>query len=359
MPLKTLLIVLVTLALVKSSPTFKNVEFKGYSVFTLKFSRAIVEASTLKTELPDQIYDHLEFIEQSIPVLKEGSVSDIEDLDELTIEKCKLKTIEAGAFKNLPMLRRLSLKGNCLEEIAEGVFNNLRISILDLSQNQIKLIRDDALTSLPNLLTINLADNVISEWNKRWFYQVPLLTRISMQNNSLETIPSKAFPNLKGEKRYGKVRLTLNLIFSHNQIKEIEENAFEGIENINNLWLDHNKITNFSDDLLEKVNVKDLRLEHNQIRCLNGNLSSIIKAEMTHMDGNPFDCKCLEKVQKWAEEKDRKLDLFYSEMHCAADRIKKKMSDFEKRLKDINAGKEAEEVNSNQRIEDEIEVFSE
>ncbi|XP_066249057.1 chondroadherin-like [Euwallacea similis] len=355
--LKTLSIILVTLALANSSPTFKNVEFKGYSVFTFKFSKTITLASTLKTEVPDGIYDHLEFIDQLIPVLKEGSVSDIEDLDELTIGKCKLKTIEAGAFKNIPMLRRLSLKGNFLEEIAEGVFNNLRISMLDLSQNRIKLIRDEALNHMPNLLNINLADNAIRKWNKRWFYQVPLLTRISMQNNSVETIPSKAFPNLKGEKRFGKIRLTLNLIFSHNQIKEIEDNAFEGIENINNLWLDHNKIINFPDNLLEKVNVKDLRLEHNQIRCLNGNLSSIIKAEMTHMDGNPFDCKCLEKVQKWAEEKDRKLDLFYSEMHCAADRIRKKMSDLEKRLKDINAVKEAEEVTSVQKVEDEVEVF--
>lgn len=91
-----------------------------------------------------------------------------------------------------------------------------------------------------------------------------------MQNNSLETIPSEAFTNLNGDKKFGSVKLTINLVFSHNKINRIEANAFEGLRNVNNLWLDNNRLTDFADDLLEKVDVQDLRIEHNQITCLKG-----------------------------------------------------------------------------------------
>lgn len=147
--------------------TFKNVEFKGFSVFTLKFKKTIVSAESLKSQLPEGIYDHIEFANQNIPVLKKNSISDIEDLDELTIENCNLKEIQAEAFKNLPALRKLSLKSNQLEEINEGIFNHLEVSMLDLSNNRITNVEASAMNNMPNLLNINLADNLIQYWDRR------------------------------------------------------------------------------------------------------------------------------------------------------------------------------------------------
>lgn len=168
--MKSVIIFVVAVGVLSSAdqPTFKNVKFKAYSIFTLKFERNIIASDTLKDELPKGIYDHIEFTEQNIPILKKNSIKDIENLDELTIQNCGIEEIEPGAFRNLPLLRKLTLKGNEIDYVPEGVFNNLKISTLDLSQNRIRDIAAESLSNMPMLLNINLADNLIQSWNPRY-----------------------------------------------------------------------------------------------------------------------------------------------------------------------------------------------
>lgn len=354
-------IFLFPLLVVSTELTFENVEFKGYSVFTLKFTKTIIKSNNLKENVPaGVIFDHLGFLDQNIPVIRDNSIRDLDNLDELTIEHCQVREVEPGAFKNVPLLRTLSLKGNELKEVRTGVFNNLQLSRLDLSKNQIKSIEATALDNLPNLLNIHLADNYIREWNKRWFQNTPLLIRISMQNNSLETIPSDAFTNLKGNKNYGSLKLNLNLIFSHNKISRIEHDAFRGLKKINNLWLDHNNLHKFQDTLLEDVEVKELRLNQNSLSCLTGDLSKIIKAEATYLDGNEFHCACLDQIKNWAKEHDKTIYLFFSNMDCLADGIRVKLDDLNKRLKDgkVETGREREDTTAaTDDVDDEVEIL--
>lgn len=107
----------------------------------------------------------------------------------------------------------------------------------------------------------------------RWFNQVPLLTRVSIQNNSLTKLPSRAFTNLKGPKQFGSVTLTINLIFSYNKISEIAHTTFADLDKINNLWLDNNQLLDFPANLLQNVSVSDLRIGYNHITCLDGKLT--------------------------------------------------------------------------------------
>ncbi|KAJ8961986.1 hypothetical protein NQ314_005768 [Rhamnusium bicolor] len=313
LPAKTILLLFLPLCFSKSVDiTFKKVTFRGYSLYTEKFKKTIPSSNSLKEFLPKSAFDKIEFIEQKIPVLYENSLADLEDLDELVIEHC-----------------------NKLEEIKEGVFNNLALSTLDLSQNDITTIESSAFDNLPNILNINLADNNIGAWDKNWFKNTPLLTRISMQNNSIAKLPNNAFKNLVGVKKFGKVDLTINLVLSYNKIKTIEPKAFNGLTKINNLWLDNNQLENFDENLLDKVKVNDLRINQNNIRCLDGDLAKIIKADTTHLDANPLDCECLNNIKTWAEKNGKVIEIFFSEMDCAAQRIKMKMNALTKRLKEI------------------------
>lgn len=196
---------------------------------------------------------------------------------------------------------------------------------------------------MPNLLNIRLADNKISAWNKEWFENVPLLARISMQNNFIEELPERAFKNLKGAKQFGTVDLTLNLVFSYNQIKEIHPKAFKGLDKLNNLWLDYNNLTNFDENILEKTEVNDLRIDNNKIVCLEGNYNKIFKAEITHIDANPFYCDCLKKIKDWTEKNKKTVHLVYAEMECATQRMKTKLDALEQRIKEINKSYKTEE----------------
>ncbi|KAJ8920391.1 hypothetical protein NQ315_005257 [Exocentrus adspersus] len=333
---RVVLVLFLPLCFAKSADvTFKNVTFRGYSLYTEKFKKTIQSSNSLIDHLPETPFDKIEFIDQDIPVLYKGSLADLDDLDELTMENCGISEIQPGALKNVPGLRRLSLKGNKIEEIKEGVFNDLDISTLDLSLNLIKTIHSNAFNDMPNLLNIQLADNQIDRWDKNWFKNTPLLTRVSMQNNSISSLPNDAFKNLVGKKQFGKLKLTINLVLSYNKINKIEPKAFSGLTEINNLWLDNNQLEEFEDGLLEGVDVKDLRLNKNNIRCLDGDLSKIIKAETTHLDSNPFDCECLGNIKEWAKENDKLIEIFFSDMDCSAQRIKTKLVALEKRLKEI------------------------
>lgn len=226
--------------------------------------------------------------------------------------------------------------GNKLEEVRAGVFNNLELSVLDLSKNFITIIESAAFNNMPNLLHINLADNRIQTWNKNWFENTPLLSRISMQNNSIEDLPNEAFGNLKGVKMFGKLDLTVNLVFSYNKIKEIQPRAFDNLIRIRNLWLDHNQLEEFDASLLDNVKIDDLRIDHNNIKCLNGDLSKVFKAKSTHIDSNPLECKCLESIKSYVKNNTVEVDFFFADMDCTAQRIRKKIDAVEKRLKEIS-----------------------
>ncbi|XP_023027942.2 osteomodulin [Leptinotarsa decemlineata] len=318
-----------------SEITFRNVTFKGYSVFIEKFKKTIPLSNSLKDFLPEVHYDDIEFKNQNIPILYENSLADLDELDELVIENCAVHEIRPGVLKNVPLLRRLSLKGNRLEKIETGVFNNLPLSTLDLGLNSIRSISANAFNDMPNLLNINLADNKITRWNPNWFQNTPLLTRISLQNNAIETLPSHAFVNLEGEKIYGKLDLRINLIFSHNKIKTIHSEAFAGLKKINNLWLDFNQIEQFEDDLLENVVIDDLRLNNNNISCFEGDFDKLFRADTTHIDSNPMECECLQRIEEWSKKSGKRVEHFYADLECRAQRIKSKMTALEKRLKEV------------------------
>ncbi|CAH1119283.1 unnamed protein product [Phaedon cochleariae] len=334
---QVVLLLLLPLCFAKSDVTFKNVTFRGYSVFTEKFKKVIPASNSLKDFLPESTFDMIEFRDQNIPVLYEDSLSNLDELDELIIESCSVYEIRPGALKNVPLLRRLSLKANKIEEIKGDIFNNLPLSTLDLSKNRITTISPTAFDYMSSLLNINLADNQISVWNPSWFKNTPLLTRISMQNNSITVIPEQAFHNLEGEKKFGKIDLSINLIFSYNKIEKIHPQAFSGLKKINNLWLDHNSIEEFDGDLLKGVAVKELRLNYNQIKCPTGDLSEMFRAELTSIDVNPLDCDCLETIKDWKKKTGKHVELFYADMECTTQRIKKKMTALEERIKEIRS----------------------
>ncbi|CAH1997814.1 unnamed protein product [Acanthoscelides obtectus] len=94
--------------------TFKNVTFKGYSLYTEKFKKTISSGSSLKDYLPETTFDGIEFKDQNIPVLYKDSLADLHGLDELKIESCGVEEVQPGSIRNAPNLFWLSLKGETL-----------------------------------------------------------------------------------------------------------------------------------------------------------------------------------------------------------------------------------------------------
>lgn len=322
---------------ISSAPiTFRNVEIKLYSMYTYKGNQTITGPAITKDLLPKTIvFDEIQIIDTHIPVLYKKSISDFDDLDELILTNDGIEDIQPGAFYNVPQLRKLVLKNNKIKTIREGIFNHLALGTLDLSLNEINNISPGAFDNMVELLNINLADNKLGYWDSNWLHNTPILTRISFQNNVLEKIPDNAFKNMAGVKHFGQLSLPINLIFTGNKIKTISKTAFEDLQVINNLWLDNNQLESWDGKILEGINLKELRLDGNKLRCLE-DFDKIFIAHTTWLDGNPWNCDCLKNIQSWTEHHlEKTVMVFYSQMQCDADRLKEKMDALRNRLNEL------------------------
>lgn len=77
-----------------------------------------------------------------------------------------------------------------------------------------------------------------------------------------------------------------------------------------------------------------------------------------HLDGNPLDCECVNLIKKWTKNHQANVDMFISEMNCTSARLRKKIDDLAKRLKEIRGEKEVEEVTGiNMENTDDVEVL--
>ncbi|KAL3278307.1 hypothetical protein HHI36_013640 [Cryptolaemus montrouzieri] len=311
---------------------FENVTVHGYSVFNHKFDKVITSSKISKTELPNVAFDAIELKNENVPILYENCISDIESLDELILEKNGIQEIRAGALRNLPAIRIIKLGQNKLKTIVTGVFNNLQVSDVDLSKNEIEVIEDTAFNDMPELLSIKLTDNKLTKWNKNWFLNTPLLNRLSFQHNLIEELPAEAFTNLKGKKKFGRLSLDVNLIFSYNKIKTLHPDTFKDIKDINNLWLDNNLIEEIPENIFTDVSIRQLRISSNKLTCIKEK-DSLLKAEMNEIDANPFDCECLEDIKTWAKGKNKTIDTFYASMNCYSNKMDRKMKNLEDMLK--------------------------
>ncbi|CAH1115881.1 unnamed protein product [Psylliodes chrysocephalus] len=319
---RVLLVLFLSFCFTKSEDlTFKEVAFKWYSVFTEKFKVTIPSGNRLKDFLPKSNYSHIEIKKQTISVLYKDSLADLEDLEELVIEFCHVEEIRPEAISNVPMLRKLSFRGNEIRSIEFGVFNNLNISTLDLRSNHISSIHANAFDDMPDLLQIQLANNYIQIWNSEWFKNTPLLVIISMHNNRIEELPANAFKNIKGVEKDVNHNFTIHLDFSHNKIKHLDPKAFSGLEKIKNLWLDNNLLHEFHEDLLNGIVIDDLRLHDNNIKCFDADLDKTLKANTNHIDSNPFDCNCLQLIKEWSK-KNKHVDVSLAELDCTDPNLK-------------------------------------
>ena len=93
-----------------------------------------------------------------------------------------LTTIQQDALKGLTEIRELAITGTQLNKVVIGTFAGLKLSILNLTNNQISTIEDMAFNEL-EVNTIDISGNEITNFNKDMFTGV----------RSLEFIYSSAY----------------------------------------------------------------------------------------------------------------------------------------------------------------------
>lgn len=263
--------------------------------------------------------------------LDKGSVRNLYNTTILKFSICGITNVLPGAFENLPKLEILALLDNEIEHIPSGVFNRMNLTTLYLQRNQIATMDATAFDDMPNLSKIKLNANKLTAWDPNWFHNSPSLTEILFRRNEIVEIPSKAFKNIKGSHLYkGTYLVDTKIYLSHNNISSIAPDAFQGLEELSQLWLDRNSLTELNQAIfseltqvgilfLSKNKLRELPSDlfpklssdidildltgNNNITCLSYDIVSVVKITNVQ-DIRRLDCKCAEKlITRLKEEK--------------------------------------------------------
>lgn len=270
-----------------------------------------------KIELSDEVFrgkiqlfeDAFQFAihNQSIPRLCQNSVKITNDLSVFQIRNCSLQEIDPGAFDIIPTLVLLKISNNPLKTLKRGVFNSLRVKEIDVSNNFISVIEEDAFDNVSSLETVKLNYNQIKEINPNWFKNSPNVFKISIIYNELTKIPSNAFQNFAKDR-------PLKLRFSANLIHEIDENAFNNSGDIDMLRLNGNKLKRLPDALFTNRTVKNLQVNTNRLTCFPPRLFHSSLQTIAFLENLQFNCTCLQQVRKFVETNN--VDVWYPSIIC-------------------------------------------
>jgi len=215
--------------------------------------------------------------------------------------------LTTGRLKKVPNelkicteLKNLDLFGNSIQEIPDWFFQFKRLEHLSLKNNILKELPTIVFT-LENIKYLNLAENQINEVTGHNFMNLMNIERIDISYNSILSIPFKRveYPkcknlNIKGNKlivfpsAISNVNTLEKLDLSENRISSIDDDAFDGLENLIELDLSFNELTYLPSSLGKLIKLKKLNLSGNKISSLPKEFENLTLLESLDFAGNPI-----------------------------------------------------------------------
>lgn len=167
----------------------------------------------------------------------------------------KIRMIWSQVIKN-DYLNVLNLRNNLIEEIEEDALTKTNLRELYLAGNQLKSL--NFISSLPDTLNILVANgNHIISIPDGVFSKLFRLNYLYLDDNKIETLQNDVFQGLIS---------LLTLTLAGNGIKTIEPSAFRGLTTLQALDLRHNSIRDLQNGILAKLTgLKQLNLSNNKI----------------------------------------------------------------------------------------------
>lgn len=218
----------------------------------------------------------------SLDVIPDGLFHNLKNLEIISLSKNKINRIETGAFANLPKLQIVDLSENNLTDIPRWFNESPNILFLDLSSNNLNEIPEGIFENFDNLVlhVINLNNNQIKIIKPGALASFMYPVKINLSGNKIEVLPKDFFSNAK-------LSLVLNLSF--NQIKTIESGALQNLNNIKELLLNNNQIESLPEDFLSNlISGTLLDLTHNPLKCISRSLMK--KFKFVKMSDQPQIC---------------------------------------------------------------------
>jgi Leucine-rich repeat (LRR) protein len=138
----------------------------------------------------------------------------------LSFSHNQIQRLPRRSGRNYINTSELYLNSNQIETIEDDAFWNIRVSVLDLSDNKIKLFSFEGSNQLGYLRRLDLSRNEIEVINTKMLSVLKRLIQLNYSCNKIKTIELNSFSNL------GLLRV---LDLSRNKLDTINETTFAGL----------------------------------------------------------------------------------------------------------------------------------
>lgn len=225
--------------------------------------------SKLKILCSDQL-----FFESALPV---QGIQRLHDLQELTVESCKLLNLEGNSFEGLNNLRKLSINtfnadwgyGKSLEMSATSMTGLKELQILNLGDNNIRALPEGIFCPLSNLQTLNLTRNRIRSSERLGFGEGS--SRSSSCSSDLQNLDlsHNELRSLSETSGFARLRRLQQLNLQHNNISEVSGEALAGLVSLRILDISDNKIETLPQGLFAgSRELREVHLQNNSLFSL-------------------------------------------------------------------------------------------
>lgn len=116
-------------------------------------------------------------------------------LHSLVLNNNQIRLLGENAFSSVIGLQSIHLSGNILRSLPEKLFSGLHdVLLIDLSQNGLKVLHQNQFKGLTNLRILNLKGNAITSIHVDTFSQVPNLAILNLRWNKLRWLDQGTLP---------------------------------------------------------------------------------------------------------------------------------------------------------------------
>ncbi|KAL3847440.1 hypothetical protein ACJMK2_018347 [Sinanodonta woodiana] len=190
---------------------------------------------------------------------------DINNLQLLQLSNNNISIIRSFQFSGLPHLQELSLENNVIETIQSEAFTSKSLSYsfliqLDLAYNKIGNISVGVFNNLHSLTFLDLSGNYLTRITDATFHGM----------NNLATLYLNFMPYLESIGDYafiGQYQLKLVQISNNPKLNYISPKAFWNIKDLRTVLFKNNSLTTFRENLIYWDSVDNVDLSSNPIRC--------------------------------------------------------------------------------------------
>lgn len=224
------------------------------------------------------------FENQAVPSL---SIRNFENLWALDMYTIPLGTMPK--FKNLPNLHALSIVRSGIKFISRNVLNELLdLAWIDMNSNAIRSVANRAFPRALQVLILRC--NYLTFFSESWFQSPESIKALDLSGNHIEELHEGDFALFTA---------LHNLNLFNNHISTIGNDAF-GYSSPMILHLGFNNLSHISANMFAtNITVDHFLIDYNRLSFLSDDLHAKLNIKQISLDGNPWQCPCLRKMEKW------------------------------------------------------------